>query len=45
MKKDDIIVFGNYNWQVLDVKVGNALIITENIIEQRWYHSCFMDIT
>ncbi|CAI9672977.1 hypothetical protein HZP39_12120 [Elizabethkingia anophelis] len=45
MKKDDIIVFGNYNWLVLDVKVGNALIITENIIEQRWYHSCFVDIT
>jgi len=34
----DIIPFGEYNWRVLDVQEDRALIITENIIEQRAYH-------
>lgn len=45
MIKDDIIVFGNYNWQVLDIKDGRILIITEDIIELHWYHSEFADVT
>ena len=45
MKKDDKITFGNYNWQVLDIKDGRVLIITEDIIELRWYNDDFVDIT
>lgn len=45
MVKDDIIIFGNYNWRVLDIKEGRALLITEYIIKLYWYHSEFVDIT
>lgn len=45
MIKDDIINFGNYNWRVLEVENSKALIISENIIELRWYHQEFVDIT
>jgi hypothetical protein len=31
----NIIPFGDYDWRVLDVQDGRALIITENIIEKR----------
>ena len=44
MIKDNIITFGQYNWQVLHVKEGRALIITEDIIELRWYHNDFIEI-
>jgi Family of unknown function (DUF6273) len=45
MTKRDIITFGNYNWRVLDIKTDRKLIITEDIIKLRWYHSDFVDIT
>ena len=45
MVKGDIITFGDYNWRVLDVKDGRALIITEDIVELRWYHKKFVEIT
>jgi hypothetical protein len=45
MIKDDIITFGNYRWRVLDIKEGKTLVITEEIIELRWYHSAFVDIS
>ena len=45
MIKDDIITFGQYNWQVLEVKEDRVLIITEDIIELRWYHNEFVEIT
>jgi dihydrofolate reductase len=45
MRKGDTIQFGDYAWQVLDVKDSKALIITEDIVELRWYHSDFVDIT
>ncbi|MBS0028296.1 DUF6273 domain-containing protein [Chitinophaga sp. 22321] len=44
MIKDDVIIFGNYRWLVLDVKEGEALIITEEIIALRWYHARFVDV-
>ena len=44
MIKGDIIVFGDYNWRVLDVEDSKALIITENIVELRWYHREFVEI-
>ena len=37
--------FGDYNWRVLDIQDNTALIITENIIEQRSYHDAYKDIT
>ncbi len=32
------ISFGNYQWNVLDIKENKVLLITEQIIEQRDYH-------
>ena len=40
-----IIQLGGYNWRVLDVKDGKALIITENIIERRPYNVDAKEIT
>jgi hypothetical protein len=45
MVKHDRITFGNYNWRVLDPQPGRSLIITDEIIELRWYHREFADIT
>ncbi|PIQ20369.1 MAG: hypothetical protein COW65_15405, partial [Cytophagales bacterium CG18_big_fil_WC_8_21_14_2_50_42_9] len=45
MIKGDILPFGNFKWQVLDIKDGKTLIITEGIIELRWYHKEFIEIT
>lgn len=43
--KDGMLTFGRYNWRVLDLKDDKALIITEAIIELRWYHQEFADTT
>lgn len=40
-----VISFGNYNWRVLDIQNNAALVITEEIIEQRSYHEVYKDIT
>jgi hypothetical protein len=40
-----LIPFGEYNWRVLDVQGDKALIITENVVEQRAYHNKFTDVT
>jgi len=40
-----IIPFGGYDWRILDIKDHSALIITEEIIEQRPYHDAYIDIT
>ena len=37
--------FGGYKWRVLDIQNNAALIITEEIIEQRPYHDAYKDIT
>lgn len=44
-KIGSIISFGYYNWRVLDIQNNAALIITEEIIEQRAYHDTYKDIT
>ena len=47
MKKFNIgltVQFGDYNWCILNIKNNMALIITENIIEQRAYHDAYGDI-
>ncbi|MDR0248838.1 MAG: DUF6273 domain-containing protein [Oscillospiraceae bacterium] len=41
----DIITFGAYEWRVLTVENGRALIITDKIIDFRPYHSEWEDIT
>lgn len=45
MQIGDKIKFGRYEWRVLDIKDGAALIITEDIIELRAYHNKSGDIT
>jgi hypothetical protein len=45
MQVGDKIVFGRYEWRVLDIQNDSALIITEEIIEQRSYHNAYKDIT
>ncbi|MDR1559063.1 MAG: DUF6273 domain-containing protein [Clostridiales bacterium] len=44
-KIGSIVPFGGYDWRVLDIQNGAALIITEYIIEQRPYHNAYVDIT
>jgi hypothetical protein len=45
VKAGDIIEFGGYDWQVLEVRDGRALIITEKLPENRAYHGEWMDVT
>ena len=45
MQVGDKIVFSQYEWLVLDIQNGAALIITKEIIEQRPYHDRYVDIT
>ena len=45
VKIDSSLLFGGYNWRVLDIQNNAALIITEDIIEQRAYHHAYKDIT
>ena len=45
MQTGDKIVFGEYEWRVLDVQNNMGLILTENIIETRSYHNCYTDVT
>jgi hypothetical protein len=39
VSKGDIIPFGRYSWRVLDVVENRALIITEEIVEERRFDS------
>ena len=41
----DIIQFGGYDWRVLDMQDGRALIMSEKVIGDRYYHNELMDIT
>lgn len=45
MQIGDKIVFGSYEWRVLDIQNDLALIITEEIIDQRSYHNAYKAIT
>jgi hypothetical protein len=45
IKIGSALSFGGYNWRVLDMQNNTALIITEDIIEQRPYHDTYKDIT
>lgn len=37
--------FGRYNWRVLDVQNGKALLLAEEILEKRRYHSGWTEVT
>lgn len=39
------IVFGGYQWHILEIKNDIALIITDNIIDQKPYHNKSGDVT
>ena len=41
----DIIQFGGYSWQVLDVQNGRALLLSERAIERGRYNKSFIDVT
>ena len=45
MEIGNIIQFNNANWRVLDVREGSVLIITEEVVEKRVYHSKRVPIT
>ncbi len=45
MQAGDKIEFGRYQWRVLHIQNNTALIITEDIVEQRPYHNTYKDIT
>lgn len=45
IKMDSTLSFGGYNWRVLEIQDNMALLITEDIIEQRAYHDAYKDIT
>ncbi len=45
MNECEIISFGNLKWQVLDSKADKKMIITKDILELRWYHNEFVEIT
>ena len=45
MNEGDIISFCNLKWLVLDIKADKKLIITKDILELRWYHKEFVEIT
>ena len=45
MKKGEIIKFGEYDWRILDVQGGKALLITEYIISMMPYNKISKSIT
>jgi len=45
MHQGDLIVFGQHRWRVLARQDHGVLIITEDILELRWYHQQFVDVT
>lgn len=45
MQLGDKICFGRYEWRVLDIQNDMALIISDEIIEQRAYHDAYKEIT
>ena len=45
MQEGDKIPFIGYEWRVLDIRGGSALIITEKVIESRPYHHTRTDTT
>jgi hypothetical protein len=45
MRTGDKILFGSYTWRVLEIRDNAALILTDEIIERRFYHNTREDVT
>lgn len=45
MNLGDKLVFGEYEWRILDIQKDKILILAEEIIELRDYHNKYIDIT
>lgn len=45
LRSGNILCFGNYDWRVLDIHNGKALLLSEKIIEKKKYHQQSMNIT
>lgn len=45
MQIGETILFGDYDWRVLAIQDNAALLITDEIIEQRSYHDKYVEIT
>jgi len=41
----DVVQLGDYSWQVLEIKNGKALLLSETITELRQYNKKFIDVT
>ena len=41
----EIIRFGDYDWRVLDVQGNQALLLTEYVLFDHWYHHTFEEVT
>jgi hypothetical protein len=41
----DIIEFGGYDWRVIDVQDGRALLLSDKMLELRHYHDTWTDTT
>ncbi len=45
MQAGDCVVFGEYGWHVLDVQGGNALLLSDKVLEHRLYNDKHGDTT
>ena len=45
IKKNRIYPFGSYEWRILDIQKGKALLLSEYVLEKRVYHKDYVDIT
>ena len=41
----DIIEFGGYDWRVLEVRDGRALLLSDRVLEERAYHDSYVGFT
>lgn len=39
------IKFGGYDWRVLEMQDTKALLLSDKVLERRWYHDCFANVT
>ena len=45
VKISDIMPFAGRDWRVLNIQDGKALLLSDRIVEERWYHTKFVAIT
>ncbi|MCL2500541.1 MAG: DUF6273 domain-containing protein [Defluviitaleaceae bacterium] len=42
---NEVVIFGDYTWRVLDIQDDKALLLSTFIMEQRAYHPCYEGVT